>query len=233
MYLAKRRERSVTSCPQTMRAMSLWLSVRVMPPRPPVNPEGWYHVGSRGTYGRTLFATADQHEMFLAMFARVARKYGLITPSWALVDNHHHFILRLTKGGLSDAMRDLHSGYSRWIHEQYAQTRQGHLFRHAFFSRELESEAAVIVACIYVDLNTTPTVGLRLPEAPSWCGYRATVGLERPRPFHHPRALLELLARHPAAARRTYQALVHESLSFRREILRETEASARVVESRT
>jgi len=212
--------------------VSVWLSVRVMPPRPPVNPEGWYHVGSRGTYGRTLFATADQHEMFLAMFARVARKYGLITPSWTLMENHHHFILRLTKGGLSDAMRDLHSGYSRWIHEQYGQTRQGHLFRHAFFSRELESEAAVIVACIYVDLNTTPTVSLRLPEAPSWCGYRATVGLERPRPFHHPHALLELVARHPAAARRTYQALVHESLSIRREILRETEASARVVESR-
>jgi hypothetical protein len=167
------------------------------------------------------------------MYARVARKYGLITPTWALVQNHHHLVVRLTNGGLSEAMRELHSGYSRWIHTQYGQTRQGHLFRHAFFARELSTEAAVIVTCVYVDLNTTPTLGNRRPEAPGWCGYRATVGIDRPRPFHQPHALLELVARHPAVARRTYQELVHESLAFRRGLYRNAEATTRMVESRT
>jgi REP element-mobilizing transposase RayT len=203
-----------------------------MPPRPPINPDGWYHVGSRGCYGRTLFATVDQHEMFLTMYTRVARKYKIVTPSWALVDNHHHLVVQLTKGGLSEAMRELHGGYSRWLHEQYSQTGQGHLFRHAFFARELLTEAAVVVTCIYVDLNTTPTLGTRVPEAPGWCGYRATVGLDKPRGFHRPDALLELVAREPAVARQTYQELVHDSLAFRREILRQTLPLTSVVESR-
>ncbi len=36
------------------------------------------------------------------MYLRTARKYGWETPSWALMENHHHFVVRLTKGGLSE-----------------------------------------------------------------------------------------------------------------------------------
>jgi REP element-mobilizing transposase RayT len=185
-----------------------------MPPRPPINPEGYYHVGSRGSYGRTLFETSDQHERFLDMYGRVARKYGWLTPAWALVMNHHHFVIKLTAGGLSEGMRELHGGYSRWIHIQYGQTRQGHLFRHGFFARELQTEAAVVVACVYVDLNPTRRRPQAIPETPAWSGYRATLGLERPRPFHNPAALLELVG-HTDSARAVYQTLVHETHAFR------------------
>ena len=188
-----------------------------MPPRPPINPQGWYHVGSRGCYGRTLFSTPDQHELFLTSYGRVARKYGWETPAWALVKNHHHFVIKLTDGGLSEGMRELHGGFSRWIHEHYGETRQGHLFRHGFFRRELETEGAVVVACVYVDLNTVSPRSLDPPERPSWCGYRATLGLEKPRPFHQPAILLDLVARERDTARTTYQRLVHETLVLRRQ----------------
>ena len=39
-----------------------------MPRREPIDPEGFYHVSSRGCYGRTLFATVNEHERFLAHF---------------------------------------------------------------------------------------------------------------------------------------------------------------------
>jgi REP element-mobilizing transposase RayT len=188
-----------------------------MPPHPPVNPEGYYHVGSRGCYGRTLFGTVDQHERFLSMYERVAAKYEWETPAWALMLNHHHFVIKLTRGGLSDGMRELHGGYSRWIHGQYGQTRQGHLFRHGFFRRELTTETAVVIACIYVDLNPTPRDSQAPPERPSWCSYRATIGLDKPRPFHRPQTLLELVHRDPDAARWTYQGLVHDELAARRQ----------------
>src|SRR5690349_21469091 len=112
-----------------------------------------YHVGSRGTYGRPLFRTRGEHELFLELYGKVARKYGWRTLAWALMKNHHHFVIELTKGGLSEGMRELHGGYSRRIHAAYGQTRKGHLFRHAFFARLLVDDRDVVGTCAYVDLN--------------------------------------------------------------------------------
>jgi putative transposase len=183
-----------------------------MPRRGPIDPTGWYHVSSRGTYGRTLFDDTSQHELFLRMYARVAKKYAWRTVAWALMRNHHHFVLRLTAAGLSEGFRELHGGYSRWLHEQYGLTRQGHLFRHAFFARRLKTDAAALVASAYVDLNATRAGVAAGPEHAVWGGYRATVGLEHPRPFHTPTDLLELLGRDPSSAREAYRQLVYERL---------------------
>jgi hypothetical protein len=189
-----------------------------MPPKAPINPEGYYHIGSRGSYGRTLYSTDFQHERFLTMYLRVSLKFNWDTLSWALVDNHHHFVVKLTDGGLSEGLRELHGGYSRWIHQVYGQTRQGHLFRHGFFRRELKSEGAVLVACSYVDLNLTRTRPGAKPGEGRWCGYRATLGLEHPRPFHRPPALLELIDPRPAIARHAYREFVQHGLALRSQV---------------
>ena len=190
-------------------------TVANVPWRAPINPEGYYHVGSRGCYGRTLFHTVNQHERFLSMYDRIARKYGWRTPSWALMKNHHHFVIHLTKGGLSEGMRELHGGYSRWLHELYGQTRQGHLFRHAFFARELKNEAALVVACSYVDLNATAAKLSTSPEESLWCGYPATIGLAHPRSFHTPSALLEIIDESPARAQAAYRKVIQFGLARR------------------
>jgi hypothetical protein len=186
-----------------------------MPRRPPINPEGYYHVSSRGCYGRTLYETDQQHERFLTMYGRVALKYHWDTLSWALVGNHHHFVIHLNEGGLSEGMRELHGGYSRWIHLVYGQTGQGHLFRHAFFARELKTEGALLVACSYVDLNLATARPGATRDRTRWCGHRATIGLEHPRPFHRPSALLEIIDPRPATAQRTYREFVQNGLALR------------------
>lgn len=189
-----------------------------MPRRPPINPQGSYHVSSRGCYGRPLFNTAGHHEVFLRMYTRVALKYRWDTPAWALMLNHHHFVIRLTDGGLSEGMRELHGGYSRWIHAMYGQTRQGHLFRHAFFARELKTEGDLLIACCYVDLNAAVAQRIDAPEDTEWSGYRATIGLEHPRRFHQPNAVLEILGKQPDAGRDTYRRIVQERLAFLRHV---------------
>ncbi|MGZ4292016.1 MAG: transposase [Gaiellaceae bacterium] len=189
-----------------------------MPPRSPIDPEGTYHVGSRGTYGQTLFATVGEHECFLRMYTRVARKYGWITATWALMKNHHHFVIRLTEGGLSEGMRELHSGYSRWIHAMYGQTRKGHLFRHAFYGRRIEDDADLIATCTYVDLNPAEHRSTAAPDASDWCGYAATIGVVHPRSFHMPGPLLELFGASPAVARRKYRRHVEEEHARRGQV---------------
>jgi REP element-mobilizing transposase RayT len=140
----------------------------------------------------------------------VARKYRLETLGWALMKNHHHFVVRLTDGGLSDAMRELHCGYSRWIHGIYGQTRQGHLFRHAFFARQLETTEDVIGTCAYVDLNPARHRESATPATGDWCSYAATLGLQHARRFHSPSALLELVDPNPSRARAMYREIVDE-----------------------
>lgn len=171
-----------------------------MPRRPPINSEGFYHVGSRGVYGQTLFANVVEHEVFLLMYTRVSLKYAWRTLTWTLRKNHHHFVIGLTNGGLSEGMRELHGGFSRWRHEIYGQTRMGHLVRHAFFARELFDDGDVIQACVYVDLNPAAKRVSCRPRRADWCGYAATLGLSHPRPFHSPAVLLELLSSQPAEA---------------------------------
>jgi putative transposase len=187
-----------------------------MPRRPEINPEGSYHVSSRGTYGQTIFANVIEHEVFLLMYTRVAFKYGFRTLSWTLMKNHHHFVVQLTNGGLSEGMRELHGGYSRWRHETYEQTGMGHLVRHAFFARELFDTGDIVDACVYVDLNPSAKRASCRPRRTDWCGYAATLALTRPRPFHHPRILLELLGANPADARAIYRRLVEEEHAQRR-----------------
>jgi hypothetical protein len=152
------------------------------------------------------------------MYTRVAVKYRWDTPAWALVLNHHHFVIRLTEGGLSEGMRELHGGYSRWIHALCGQTRQGHLFRHAFFARELKTEGDLLIACCYVDLNAAVAQRADTPEDTEWSGYRATIGLDHPRRFHQPNTLLEILSEKPDVGRDTYRRIVQERLAFLRRV---------------
>jgi hypothetical protein len=150
------------------------------------------------------------------MYTRIARKYGWATLAWALMKNHHHFVIRLSDGGLSEGMRELHGGYSRWIHELYGQTRKGHLFRHAFFGRWIEDDADLLGACTYVDLNPSFHRPTAEPRATDWCGLAATLGRSHPRRFHTPSLLLELFGTKPDVARRRYLAHLQQEHARRR-----------------
>ena len=195
-----------------MRFLRRRPTVDGMPRRPPIDPQGYYHVGSRGNYGRTLFRSPAEHELFLTLYARAARKYEWKTLAWTLMVNHYHFIVKLTQGGLSDGMRETNGQFSRRINAVDGMTGKGHLVRHAFFARELENDGDVLVAARYVDLNEPEALGI-LPEMSRWGGYRATVGLEPPRPFHDPTELLGIIHRQPEAARRAYRRFVHDGLA--------------------
>lgn len=179
-----------------------------MPRRPPIDPHGYYHVGSRGSYGHELYADVVEHEVFLRMYERAAKKYGWETLAWALMKNHYHFVVHLSDGGLSEGMRELNGGFSRWRNEIYGETRMGHLVRHAFFARPLLDEDDVIGTCAYVDAN--PIVHRRVPtiRLSDWSGLAATLGRAHPRKFHSPAALLQLLDDRPERARRKYRQVV-------------------------
>lgn len=178
----------------------------------PINDTGYYHVSTRGSYGRPLFRDESDHELFLDIYERTAAKYRWKTLAWALMWNHHHFLICLSDGGLSNGMRALHSNFARRMNIKDSETNKGHLVRHCFFAGEAQTIDSIMRRARYVDLNPVRAGLCSLPEQWRWSSYRATTGLEFPRPFHQPSELLSLFDDDPRVARRMYRRYVFEAL---------------------
>jgi REP element-mobilizing transposase RayT len=74
------------------------------------------------------------HRLFL-----MARRYSLRVHAFCCMPNHVHLILEPTrKGGLSDFMRDLQSGYARLLH--LPRGRDGHAWKHHYGCKRLSAQ---------------------------------------------------------------------------------------------
>jgi REP-associated tyrosine transposase len=176
------------------------------PPRL-VDPQGLYHVMSRGNFRQTIYLDEAHYAKYLRLLDRVAAHRGWIVIDWCLIPNHNHLVLQLTDGGLSEGMRELNGCYSRWSNLQTGRTGTGHLVKNRFRHVGVETEGHFWNLVPYVPLN--PVVA-RLCESPAdwpWSGYRATVGLELPRSFHHVGELLRRVGKDSDG----YRSLVSEA----------------------
>jgi putative transposase len=183
-----------------------------MPRRAPIDPQGYYHVTTRGNFGHPLFESEEHHELYLRLYDRTARRLGWITLAWTLLWNHHHFLIKLTEGGLSEGMGVINRGFSRRMNELHQRTGSGHLVRHGFYAGEILTDAHLLATCRYIDLNAVNARREDRPERWPWSGYRAAVGLEHPRSFHDVSSLLELFGPTPNIARRSYRRFVQDGL---------------------
>lgn len=175
-----------------------------MPRRAPIDPQGYYHVSTRGNFGQPLFNTPGEHELYLRLYAKYARELGWSTLCWCLLWNHHHFLIELSEGGLSEGMRAINHGFARRVNAIYGRTGEGHLVRHCFFAGAIESDAHFKNVCRYIDLNPVMARQCRRPQDWPWCGFAGALGLVRPRPFHDVRALLSQFGSRPDRARAAY-----------------------------
>lgn len=184
-----------------------------MPRRAPINPEGYYHVSTSGNFGQPMFQTRGEHQLYLDLYAKSARKFGFRTLAYALIWNHNHFVIKLTDDGLSEGMRRVNHGFARRLNAIYGRTNRGHMVRHCFYARELADEDDLLTVCRYVDLNPVAAKLCTVPEQWPWSSYAATIGMRPPRAFHQPADLLRLFSPRPARARERYAQFVTQGSS--------------------
>jgi REP element-mobilizing transposase RayT len=174
------------------------------------DPGHYYHVGTRGNFGEPLFETPDDHEVYLKRYARVAAKYGWTTLDWCLLWNHTHFLVKLSDHGLTQGMRELNTWIARRLNAIHDQTGKGHVFRHRFSAKHVDTDGYLLEVSRYIPLNPLRAGQCERPEDWRWGGFRANLGLEYPRPFHSPPELLGLFADNPANARERYLEFVRD-----------------------
>lgn len=100
---------------------------------------------------------------------------------YCVMTTHAHFLVRCGEGGLSRPMQELFGGYSRWWGRRHG--KRGHLFQNRCYVADVESDAHLMVAAAYIDLNPVRAGVVDRPESWPWSSYRAHVGLERPHPL--------------------------------------------------
>jgi putative transposase len=167
-----------------MRAVRGASTVVDMAPLRSVDPEGLYHVMSRGNFRQTIYLDEAHYAKYLRLLDRVAMRRKWIVLDWCLIPNHFHLVIRLTDGGLSEGMRELNGCYSRWSNVQTGRTGTGHLVKNRFRHVGVETEGHFWNLVPYVPLNPVLAKLCHSPADWPWSGYRAMVGLERPHSFH-------------------------------------------------
>jgi putative transposase len=174
------------------------------PPRI-VDPQGLYHVMSRGNFRRTIFPDEDHAERYLFLLNRVTLRRKWIVVDWCLMPSHYHLLIQLTNGGLSDGMRELNGCYSRWSNHVHELTGTGHLVRNRFRSLLVDDEWYLLRLLQYVPNNPVRAELTVTAEDWKWSGFRATAGLEHPRAFHRPSVALACFDHNPRQAQDTYR----------------------------
>ena len=179
------------------------------PPRI-IDPQGLYHVMSRGNFRQRIFHDRAHYEKYVRLLARVTRRRQWTILDWCLMPNHYHLLIRLTDGGLSEGMRELNGCYARWSNLETGRTGTGHLVQNRFRAPPVVTERHFWATVRYIPLNPVRTDLVKRPEDWPWSGYRATIGLEYPRVFHRPDELLRYFSLDPAIAVERYIRFVRE-----------------------
>lgn len=171
-------------------------------------PNGIYHVSSRGNNGETMFRDDSDRIEWLRFLAKVALRYRWVGFTYVLMGNHFHFLVQIPYGGLSRGMQLLNTSYSIRTNRRYGRT--GHLVRNRFYSTLIEDERHLLEAIRYIVLNPVRAGLCHRPEDWPWSSYRACAGAELAHPFMSVDSLLELFGTRPAEARSAFRDFVRE-----------------------
>jgi putative transposase len=174
---------------------------------------------SRGNFRDTIYLDDGHYGKYLRLLGRVSGRRSWRVLDWCLIPNHYHLFIQLTDGGLSEGMRELNGCFSRWSNLQTGRTGTGHVLKNRFTSVEVTDEGHLFEVVRYVPNNPVRAGLVARPEDWPWSGYRATVGIDDPYPFHQPTELLDYFGpRHSEEALRRYRCFVAEGLASSRPV---------------
>lgn len=169
-----------------------------------------YHVTTRGNNRRSIVIDGQDAWGFLFLFAQVVRKHEWTCLGYCLMQNHYHFVIRLTEPNLAAGMAVLNGVWAKRFNNRHGCT--GHLFERRYRSPLVESEHHLLESFRYVPLNPVRARLCRHPRAWPWSSFRAIAG-EVPAPaFLAVEDVLSAFGNRAETARKRYVAFVEDAL---------------------
>ncbi len=173
-----------------------------------------WHVTARGNEQRPITKDDADRRRILALLGDCVSRFGWILYSYALMSNHFHLELELTRPTLSSGMHWLNGKYAQYFNRRY--DRAGHLFQGRFGAFMIEKERYFLEVLRYVVLNPVRAGMVTRPEDDSWTSFPATAG-DGPAPdwLAVDRVLMNF-GGNSAIARDRYRNFVHEGIGAAR-----------------
>jgi putative transposase len=162
----------------------------------------YYHIYNRGVDKRKVFMGEKDFDRFVQSInefnsvepigslvenlfrkktlGRETSKSGKLVEivAYRLLENHYHFILKeIRKGGISEFMKRLGGGYTKYFNEKYK--RSGVLFQGVFKSSHIRFDGRLLELSAYVNLNhKVHGLGRFTSKWGSWAEYMGEVKKE-------------------------------------------------------
>ena len=137
----------------------------------------WHHVMNRGLDHQVIYLCDGDRLTFEALLQQLAEQHGIEIHAYCLMGNHYHLLVHCPNGGLSAAMQQLSSSYTRIVNDRLG--RDGPLFRGRFHSVPVRSELHISRAAAYIHRNPVDLVGEASLEAYRWSSYGVYLGRRR------------------------------------------------------
>ena len=175
---------------------------------PRIQPAGtFFHVGSKGSNARRIYADDFERRVFLMLLAKHAKRQNWIVLTHVLMSNHFHLLLQVREPTLSAGMCGLNGEFSRFTSARHRR-KPGHLFKNRFWSEPIEDDAHLLATARYIALNPVRAGICRDPDDWPWSSYRAIAGREFMPGFLAGDGFLKHFGNSPEDARPEYLAFV-------------------------
>lgn len=146
-----------------------------MPRSPREDPEGgWHHIYNRGARRVAVFLDDRDRHHFLDLLGLAVAKHAAEVHAYSLMTTHFHAMAHFPSGGLSVAMKELKSTYTRRFNDRHRL--DGALFRGRFASKRITDESHAVTVATYIHrnpldfLSTEELVGYRWSSYRYYCG---------------------------------------------------------------
>ncbi len=141
----------------------------------------------RGSRHQRIFEDDGDRREFLARLAEMPSRHGIRLHAYALMSNHYHVLVECPDGGISNAMKDLNSGYAQWFNWRHSY--DGHLFRGRFRSILIGDDSYLVEVARYIHRNSVQAGTVARPVEDPWSSHLSYVTGSTRRWLHTDRVL--------------------------------------------
>jgi REP element-mobilizing transposase RayT len=179
-------------------------------------PGAVYHLTARGDRQEPIFEDERDRAALLDVVACACERFDAGCFAYCLMGNHYHFVVQTRQANLSRCMRHVNAVYSQRYNRRHKKA--GHVFQGRFHAVLVDTDAYLLAACRYVDLNPVRAGLVARPRDWRWSSYRAHVGLVDPPPWLLTQELHRQIAPRAASTRecaRAYASFVARGRGMR------------------
>lgn len=171
------------------------------------------HITQRAAGKEPLFLEEGDYLYILYLLKRSAKEFRFDIFAYALMPNHIHLLIRLSKDNISKGMRHIFRKYAIYFNSKYE--RKGHVFGGAFRQALCFNDSYLIIASLYIHLNPLKANLVDDPAKYRWSSCKLYVEPFEKKTFINYGFILKFLDENIRKARMDYRKALHESIEFK------------------